>query len=497
MRNAKVVGITTLLVVLFVVLSILVPESFLTANNLENLLRRTALNGILGIGVAYVIITSGIDLSIGSIVCLAGCLFALFLRVDYRPVDEAVVLEVRAASSTLVVDAPVDAYQVGDRVRYYGGLRAETAIRQVQRVDREQVTIGQVTKEATLLTVDQAFSRDDSTGFVAKAYGVSASAGSSASQPKVDIQFDDELKARDRLQVVDGKSGAVVKNLAIAAASINAGTTTLEIADDLGRSADAQWWSVPLRRHQRMPILLAVGLVLLTGLALGLIHGLLITKVHLQPFVVTLCGLLIYRSISRWLVNDQPTGFGDEFDFTLMPLAKAKVLVPWIGGQDLIGIPVPFFILILVAILASIFLGLTIWGRYLLALGRSKQAADYSGINTDRITILAYIICATLAALGGMLFALDSNSVSPSSFGNSFELYAIAAAVLGGCSLRGGEGGILGVVIGSAVMQVLNNLILLLHISDTLQSAIIGAVILIGVMVDELLRGWARRRRLS
>ena len=124
----------------------------------------------------------------------------------------------------------------------------------------------------------------------------------------------------------------------------------------------------------------------------------------------------------------------------------------------------------------------------MLALGRNEEAARLSGINTSKMTIIAYIICTGLAAVGGILFAIDSNSVAPSSFGNFFELYAIAAAVLGGCSLRGGEGGILGVVIGTAVMQTLYNLIVLMKISDTLEFAIIGAVILIGVIADEVIK---------
>ena len=111
------------------------------------------------------------------------------------------------------------------------------------------------------------------------------------------------------------------------------------------------------------------------------------------------------------------------------------------------------------------------------------------------MTLLAYIISAVMAAVGGMLFALDSNSVAPSSFGNFFELYAIAAAVLGGCSLRGGEGGILGVVIGTALMQTLYNLIVLMKISDKLEFAIIGAVILIGVIADELVKRVGAKRR--
>ena len=98
-----------------------------------------------------------------------------------------------------------------------------------------------------------------------------------------------------------------------------------------------------------------------------------------------------------------------------------------------------------------------------------------------------------LAGFGGILFALDANSIAPSSFGNFFELYAIAAAVLGGCSLRGGEGSIIGVVVGTALMQTLYNSIVLLKIPDELEYAIIGAVILIGVTSDEVIRMIANR----
>ena len=146
-------------------------------------------------------------------------------------------------------------------------------------------------------------------------------------------------------------------------------------------------------------------------------------------------------------------------------------------------------------VLAAVFLNKTIFGRYMLALGRNEEAARFSGINTDRMTIIAYVICTCMAALGGILFAVDSNSVAPSSFGNFFELYAIAAAVLGGCSLRGGEGGILGVVIGTAVMQTLYNLIVLMKISDTLEFAIIGMVILLGVIADEVIKRTVARKR--
>ena len=110
--------------------------------------------------------------------------------------------------------------------------------------------------------------------------------------------------------------------------------------------------------------------------------------------------------------------------------------------------------------------------------------------------IVAYVICSLLSGLGGMLFVLDVGSAQPSDFGNFYELYAIAAAVLGGCSLRGGEGYITGVIIGAALMQVLKNMINLIDaIPTNIEYAVIGAVILCGVATDEIVKRAAAKRK--
>ena len=246
-----------------------------------------------------------------------------------------------------------------------------------------------------------------------------------------------------------------------------------------------------------LPMLLAAGYppvvallaVVVLSLAIGLMHGLLITRLGLQPFVVTLCGLLFYRGFARWLTHDQVQGFGSSYE-GLRQLAIGKVSL---GGG--FALPIPFFLLVLAGGLAALFLNRTIWGRYLLALGRNEIAARYSGIQIERMKVLAYVLCSGTAGLGGILFALDVNSVQPAAHGNFYELYAIAAAVLGGCSLRGGEGSILGVVIGAAVMRLLYNAINVSGIPTQLEFAIIGAVILAGVIADELIRRVAGRRR--
>jgi ribose transport system permease protein len=267
-------------------------------------------------------------------------------------------------------------------------------------------------------------------------------------------------------------------------------------------------------------------MVMSVAVAIGIAHGLLITKMRLQPFVVTLCGLLLYRGIARGITGDVSQGFGNHFKALRRIATERLPIFDWIPlswleffnealakkteGADpeklaklsqeahdrLFHLPVTTLILIIIAIVAAIFLNKTIYGRYLLALGNNPEAARYSGINVDRTKLMAYVICSTLAGLGGMLFVLDINAAQPSDFGNFYELYAIAAAVLGGCSLRGGEGSISGVVIGSAVMVVLQNAINLVHPKyQNVEFAIIGGVILIGVIVDELVRRFAAARR--
>lgn len=240
------------------------------------------------------------------------------------------------------------------------------------------------------------------------------------------------------------------------------------------------------------PLSLALGVFAILGCAglLGAAHGFLITRLRLQPFVVTLCGLLIYRGAARGISGDQTVGFGAGSE-GLRTLATGRVPLPW---SDF-GVPAPVLILAAIAIAASVFLNRTVWGRYLLALGNNEEAARLAGIDTRRMIVLAYVICAVLAAVGGMLFVLDVNSAQPADFGNFYELYAIAAAVLGGCSLRGGEGTIAGVVIGAMVMQALRNSITLLGIPTQLEFAIIGAVILLGVSADELVRRFLASRR--
>ncbi len=237
-------------------------------------------------------------------------------------------------------------------------------------------------------------------------------------------------------------------------------------------------------KHQPPAVALAV--IIAGGALLGLVNGILITRLKLQPFIVTLCGLLLYRGLARYIANDETKGFGNATGFeALQKFASGNVL----------GLPTPFFVLILISVVLWVALHRTVWGRHLYALGRSEEAARYGGVDTKLVITSAYVLAGGLTGISAILFAFYTNSISPSSHGTSFELYGIAAAVLGGCSLRGGEGSVVGILIGCALLQVLRNLVTLLGIPSSLDFAVMGTVILIGVTVDQLLksrRGGAR-----
>jgi ribose transport system permease protein len=224
------------------------------------------------------------------------------------------------------------------------------------------------------------------------------------------------------------------------------------------------------------------------AMALSLGHGLLITRLNMQPFIVTLCGLLFYRGLARFITNDETKGFG---------AAAGLDSLRFVANGNFFGIPMPFIVLLIISAIAWVVLHRSVYGRYLFATGRNSEAARYAGINTNRIVTITYVISGLLTAISGVIFAFYTNSVSPANHGNAYELYGIAAAVLGGCSLRGGEGSIVGILIGTALLQVLRNLVNLLGIPSSLDFAVMGAVILLGVMADQIFTERRNRRQVA
>jgi ribose transport system permease protein len=213
-----------------------------------------------------------------------------------------------------------------------------------------------------------------------------------------------------------------------------------------------------------------------TGLIVGMLNGLMITKGKLPPFIATLGTLLMARGLcygltGGWPVRDLPQAFRNLGQYDI-PIAG-------------LGVPLPLIFMLILAVLASIFLTRTIWGYRIYAVGGNETATQLSGINTDRVKIMVYSLCGLLTAIGGMVMTARLGVAAPTA-AQAYELDVIAAAVVGGTSLMGGEGTILGVLIGAAIMQVLRNGLVLTGVSAYWLQAVQGLVIVVAIMLDQL-----------
>ena len=251
------------------------------------------------------------------------------------------------------------------------------------------------------------------------------------------------------------------------------------------------------------PLWVGIPVALAAALAIGLFQGLLITRLRLQPFIVTLGGMLLIRGLSQTIVEGGTLSLSGS---PLLELANGGVLE--VGGEPLL--PYPLWIFLSVIALATYTLHFTVLGRYLYAIGGNREAAEYSGIAVQRVETSSYVISAGLGGVAGVCYAAYIGQMSQQ-VGVAYEMYAIAAAVLGGCSLRGGEGTILGIVIGSAMMRVIDNGINMFQLpfvdADGIQRIwrlnpnwtfiIIGGVILLAVVLDQVVHVLQDRRRLQ
>jgi ribose transport system permease protein len=272
---------------------------------------------------------------------------------------------------------------------------------------------------------------------------------------------------------------------------IIAGGIDLSIGSVVALSATLM--AVLLVRREWHPAL-ALAAVLAMGAGLGLIHGLLVTRLKVQAFVVTLCGLFIYRGIARWVTRDSSVGLSAN------PAVAENISVLkqfFDPSRKVFDLPLSLLILLLLTAVATVFLHFSVYGRYLFAIGSNEQAARYSGIAVERCKVLAYVLCSSLAAFFGVLYLMEHNSSQPSQTGSFLELYAIAGAVLGGCSLRGGEGSVCGILIGTAILWILPNFTNMWGVPSALEYTVIGGALLAGAILDELLRRRGARAKLK
>lgn len=219
------------------------------------------------------------------------------------------------------------------------------------------------------------------------------------------------------------------------------------------------------------PILaMLIGLIL--GAILGAINGIIITKGKVAPFIATLATMTIYRGLTLVYTEGKPiSGLGDSAAFKML------------GKGYFLGIPVPVLTMAITFAVLYFLLKKTTFGRRVYAVGGNEEASRLSGISVDRVKIYVYALTGMLAALSSLILTSRLNSAQPTA-GSMFELDAIAAVVLGGTSLTGGRGWIVGTLIGAMIIGVLNNGLNLIGVSSFFQQVVKGAVILVAVLLD-------------
>lgn len=223
----------------------------------------------------------------------------------------------------------------------------------------------------------------------------------------------------------------------------------------------------------------AILLGLIAGLVVGVINGALIVTMKLPPFIATMGTTQIINSVALLLTNGKPVlGLGDKFLF--------------IGQGKVLYLPVAVWILIAVAVISSLFLNKTVTGRKLYALGGGEEAARFSGVRTNLLKFVTYVISGFTAAMCGIILCARMGSAQGST-GAGYQMDAIASCVIGGASMAGGEGNVSGTIIGAGIMCVIRNALVMLSVSTYLQSMIIGFIIIAAVMIDQFRRASANR----
>lgn len=219
-------------------------------------------------------------------------------------------------------------------------------------------------------------------------------------------------------------------------------------------------------------ICFAVLLALLAGAAVGILNGLVIAQMRIQPFIVTLAAMMGVRGLAKWLTQNTniDIGFGEGVSAMFADFASHKVVV--IGT---------FFVL---AVVFMFLLSRTVFGRHVRAFGDNPLAARYSGLPVKAIQIKVYGLCGLLAGLAGVIHCAQNHQGSPNA-GMSYELEAIAAVAIGGTSLAGGKGTILGTVIGTLIVGVLTNILGLNNVDSNVQMMLKAAIIILAVCLQK------------
>ncbi len=218
-------------------------------------------------------------------------------------------------------------------------------------------------------------------------------------------------------------------------------------------------------------VVIAAVVAIAVGAFGGAANGLLVTKGRIAPFIVTLGTMAIFRSLSLYMAD------AGEF-------RSSNQLYGDIGSASVLGVPVPVWLLLLLAAILSLALHRTRYGRYIRAVGSNQRVARYSAINVDAIRFIAYLLNGVAVGISATLLSMRFNSVGSSTLGQSYELDAIAAVIIGGTAMEGGRGTVWGTIVGALILGIINNMLNMVGVSPYLQGTVKGLVIIGAVFIQ-------------
>lgn len=256
-------------------------------------------------------------------------------------------------------------------------------------------------------------------------------------------------------------------------------TGGIDLTPGLGMAVTSVFGAVLIAQQGGFGLPMWVGILgcLAAGALLGLINGLLVAYVKMQPMIATLAMMMVCWGGALVLADGRTVSLRSIEGYDQIAV-----------GQLIPQVPNGVLILIVLAVIAGVVMNKTAVGRYALAIGSNEEATRISGINTNRWKVLAYVICGLFTGISGVLMSSRLSAAQPT-LGQGYEMYAIAAAVIGGTSLRGGRASIFGAVIGAVTIQTIFNGLTVMGVQDQWQKVVLGAVVLLAVYVDIMRRG--------
>jgi ribose/xylose/arabinose/galactoside ABC-type transport system permease subunit len=280
------------------------------------------------------------------------------------------------------------------------------------------------------------------------------------------IRFERFLSVDNLMNIAKNYSdigiGAVGMTLVLLIGGIDLSVASVMALGGLVASIAMVWWGLPVP----IAILLGIG----AGVVIGLVNGFLVQRLRLAPFIATLGMLGVARGIVVGTTNGQGVS-GLPSEFTAI-------------GQGYIGpVPIPVIVLIIVAIVVALFLAYHVWGTYIYSIGGNETAAILTGLPVARVKVFVYVVCSALSALAGVM-VVSRVGVSLPGQSLGYELQVIAAAVIGGVSLQGGRGTILGAVLGAFLIGLIQNILVFERVAPYWQTAFTGGIILLAAVVD-------------